>query len=313
MKNITFLLALFVLLSTRGQEDNNDILLGVYIPEQAENLPGNARNLLHTRMIQLVTANGISGNILRPRFFVVPKIAVLDKEVLGTAPSRVVLNLEMTLIIGDNETEKGNLFHTEFVNLKGVGQNEQKAYMAAIKSIAPKNPKLISFLENVKKEIITYYDQHCEEVKKKAYALKAQDQTEDAVKIIANIPISSECYAKNEHDIGIFYQNYLDQKCRQQLNAAKAVWYANQSLAGANEAGEILAKIEPRAWCKDELKALYMEIAAGVKEISDKEWDLTYKEVDADIQSTEYARDVLLEYAKNRPQPIVKYNVNGWY
>ncbi|WP_339708508.1 hypothetical protein [uncultured Kriegella sp.] len=315
MKRLFLLIALLFIVLGKAQynQDNNDVLLGVYVPEQAENIPNNARSLLRTRLMQLITANGISGNVLRPRFFVVPRIAVLGKEILGTAPSRVVLDLEMALIIGDNETEKGNLFHTEFVNLKGVGQNEQKAYIAAIKRIAPKNPKLIAFLEHTKKEIINYYEEHCEEVKKKAYALKAQDQTEEAVKIIANIPLSSNCYAENEDDIGTFFQNALDQKCRQQLNTARSIWYADQSLEGAKEAGKVLSKIEPRAWCKDELKLLYKEIATRVRELGDNEWLLTLKEVDVAGQSTKYAREILLEYAKNQPQHIIKYNVGGWY
>ena len=315
MKRVFLLIALFSIILGKAQDaqDNNDVLLGVYVPEQAENFPNNARSLLRTRLMQLVTANGISANVLRPRFFVVPRIAVLGKEVLGTAPSRVVLDLEMALIIGDSETEKGNLFHTEFITLKGVGQNEQKAYIAAIKRIAPKNPKLIAFLEHTKKEIINYYEEHCEEVKKKAYALKAQDSIVGAVTILANIPLSSNCYSENEEDIGTFFQNALDQQCRKQLNKARADWYTNQSLEGAKAAGKKLAQIEPRAWCKDELNALYKEIAIRVRELGDKEWDLTLKEVDANIQSTGYAREILLEYAKNQPQNIIKYNVGGWY
>lgn len=312
MKKLIYIIALFSGMVLSAQ-DNNDILLGVYVPEQIEHIPNNAKNLLHTRMLQLVTANGISGNQFKPRFFLIPKIAVLDKEILGTAPTKVILNLELSLLVGDIEKGNGNVFQTEFVTLKGIGQNEQKAYMSAIKTLRPKNPKIIDFLDSTKKEIIAYYEQHCDEVKKKANSLKAQDEMEEAVITLANIPISTHCYAKNEKDIGNFYQKALDEKCKRQLNEARSIWYANQSVEGAQKAGEILAEIEPRAWCKDELNKLYDEIANRVKEISNKEWDLTLKIVDTKIKATEYSRELLMEYIKNQPTRSIRYNVRSWY
>ena len=311
MKIIISTIALFCVMIINAQ-DNNDILLGVYIPEQAENIPSSAKNLLHTRMLQLITANGISGNLFSPRFILVPKVAVLDKEILGTAPPRVVLNLELTLIVGDGEKDKGNFFQTEYVNLKGVGQNEQKAYMQAIKSLSPRNPKIIDFLEHTKKEIIAYYEDHCDEVKKKAYALEAQDKTDEAVTVLANIPISSSCYSENEKDIRRFYQKVLNQQCDKKLNEARAIWYANQSIEGANEAGLLLAEIEPRAYCKDELRKLYREIALRVKELSNKDWDLKLKIVDGQMDSINHSRELILEYIKNQPQKIIHYDVRGW-
>lgn len=307
---ILFLLASISLLQAQDNDntqDNNDVLLGVFVPEQAERIPPNVKRLLETRLYQMVTANGISGNLFSPRFFLLPKIAVLDKEILGTAPPRVVLNLELTILVGDIEKEKGNVFETETIMLKGVGQNEQKAYISAIKNIKPKNPILVNFLERTKKEIINYYEQYCDAVQKKAFALEAQDQTDEAVIVIANIPISSQCYIKNEQKIRKFYQQVLDQQCDQKLNQARAIWFANQSVEGANEAAKLLADIEPRAYCKDELNALYSEIATRVREIDNKEWDFKLKLVDASIESTRRTRDLILRYIENQPARTIHY------
>ena len=317
MKNILIAVVMLSLGLIRAQDsdqkqDNNDVLLGVYVPEQIEPIPANVHRLLNTRMYQMVTANGISGNIYTPRFFLLPRIAVLDKEVLGTAPPRVILNLELTLFIGDIEEEKGNVFETETITLKGVGQNEQKAYIAAIKTIRPKNPVLVDFMERTKKEIINYYEQYCDAVKKKAYSLEAQDKTEEAVKVIANIPITSDCYTSNERDIRRFYQKVLDQQCTQNLNKARAIWYANQTVEGANKAAEELAAIAPRAYCKDELNDLYSEIAQRVREIDGKEWDFKLKLVEARIEDTEEARELVLKYLENQPTRNIVYRFSGW-
>lgn len=304
-QRITILLLFFV--CVLKAQDNNDILLGVRVPNQVESIPDNVKNLLETRLYQMVTANGISGNIFSPRFMLIPRIAVLDKEILGTAPSRIVLNLELTLFVGDAEEEKGNVFQTETIALKGVGQNEQKAYIAAIKNIKPRHPRLVSFLEQTKKEIITYYEEHCDEIKKKAYALEAQNQTADAVKVIANIPISSDCYANNEQYIRKFYQAVLEKQCDSLVNVAKSKWYTDQSLEGANEAGEILAQIDPRAYCMDKVYELYDEISEGVKKLTDKEWDLKIKKVDARIDGAAQRRELILKYIENQPNNVIHY------
>ncbi|WP_350284824.1 hypothetical protein [uncultured Croceitalea sp.] len=303
MKKILLTISLFSALLIYAQE-NNDILIGVYVPQQIEPIPSSAHRLLGTRMLQLVTAQGISGNQYSPRFFLVPRIAVLNKEVLPTAPPRVVLNLELTLLVGDGEKEKGNYFQTEYINLKGVGQNENKAYISAIKTISPRNKVFTDFLEKTKKEIVTYYEQHCDEVKKKAEALQARDSLDQAVTVLANIPLSTSCYEENEEDIRKIYQKALDQDCTRKINEARALWFADQTEKGAREAGLHLAKIEPRAWCKDELNALYDEIASRIRDLSDKEWNLKLKKVDARVESARESRELILKSLETRPDKI---------
>ena len=307
------LLSLFLVKSQDSyfEKDNNDILLGVYIPEQAEDIPSSAKNLLYSRIARLITDNGISGPELHPRFFVSPKIAVLDKEVLGTAPPRVILNLEMTLMVGDGVN--GNLIHSETVSLKGVGQNEQKAYMGAIKRLAPKNPGLVRLLEKAKTEIVDYYNENCDNVIKEAKALRDQDSTFEALEIIANIPVSTTCYERNSNMIKEYYQKAIDEECKRLLNAARSEWYASQSVNGANRAGEYLMLIEPRAYCYDEVKALHKEISNRVLELSEKEWDLTLKVVDARINAAAYSRELLLEHIRNQPRKAIHYKIGGWY
>lgn len=311
MKKIAIIIVLFNALTVKAQ-DNNDILLGVYIPEQAEPIPNNASRLLQTRMYQLVTTNGISGNFSQPRFFLLPRIAVLDKEVLPTAPPRIVLNLELTMLIGDGEKENRNFFQTETITLKGVGQNEQKAYMNAIKNIKPKNPKLQSFLSSVKTEIITYYEENCEKITKKAYSLHARDKTDEAAIIIANIPIASSCYSKNEKDIRKFYQSVLERDCDSLINVAKSKWFTNQTLEGAEEAGKVLAQIEPRAYCKDRVNKLYQEISTKVSELGDKEWELKLKIVDTHVDDVKYTRELILKHIENQPNRTIYYGFRGW-
>lgn len=293
-------------------QDYNDVLLGVHIPSQSEPMPSNARTLLETRMYQLVSEKGISGNLYSPRFLLLPRISVIDKEILGTAPPRVVLNLEMTIFVGDVEKEKGNVFGTESITLKGVGQNEQKAYIAAIKNIRPKNPELLDFLEKTKREIIQYYEEYCDEITKKAYSLDSQDRTRQAVTVIANIPIASSCYTEHEDEIRTFYQSVLERDCDSLINVAKSKWFTNQTLEGAKAAGEVLSELEPRAYCRDRVNELYTQMAEKVKELGDREWDLKLKIVDTYVDEMEYTRELILKYIENQPQKSYYYRFSDW-
>ncbi len=293
-------------------QDYNDVLLGVHVPTQSEPMPSSAKSLLETRMYQLVSEKGISGNLYSPRFLLLPRIAVIDKEILGTAPPRVILNLEMTIFVGDIEKEKGNVFGTESITLKGVGQNEQKAYIAAVKNIRPKNPGLLDFLERTKREIIQYYEEHCEEITKKAYALDAQDKTRQAVTVIANIPIASNCYSEHEDEIRTFYQSVLERDCDSLINVAKSKWFTNQTLEGAKAAGEVLADLEPRSYCRDRVNELYTQMSEKVKELGDREWDLKLKIVDAHVDQVEYTRELILKYIENQPKKNYYYRFRDW-
>ncbi len=311
------ILLLSVTLSGQGQ-DNNDVLIGVYVPEvmgnDGEQISESATRLLRNRLFHAVTSSGVSGNLNSPRFFLLPSIVVLDEVDLPTAPPTIVLDLELTLYIGDskeekgviNKEEKGYVFQTEQIEIKGVGRNKQKAYINAFRNLKSKSAQLNSFVENVKVEIIQYYEENCDIITKKAYALKAQKKMDDAVKVIANIPLSSKCYAKSERSIGRLYQDFLQQECASLLNQARASWYSSQSIKGAREAADYLRQIGPRAYCKKEIAQLYNEIAKGVREKLGEDFKFDMKLLDVKVQkdNMKFMRELTLKSLERNPSSI---------
>ena len=316
-KVVTVILIMFFVLSTQAQ-DNNDILIGVWVPEllgdEGERISESATKLLRNRLYQIVTSSGVSGNLTSPRFFLLPSIAVLEKVYLSSAPRAVVLDLELTLYVGDNKVEKGadniekkgHVFQTEQIRIKGVGRNTQKAYINAFRNLKSKSTQLSAFVENVKVEIVRYYEQNCDIITKKAYALKVKKQMNDAVKVIANIPLSSKCYAENEKSIGRLYQDFLQQECDSLLNQARASWYSSQSLEGAREATDYLRQIGPRAYCKKEIEKLYKEIAKGVREKLGEDFKFDMKWLDIQVQkdNMEFMRELTLKSLERNPSSI---------
>ncbi|MEW7277653.1 hypothetical protein ABW636_03570 [Aquimarina sp. 2201CG1-2-11] len=312
MKKIICMVFLFMgtVLIAQEKKASDGISLAAYVPQQVEGVPASAKKMLLNRLTQIITKNGISNNIYNSRFVLAPNIAVISKDITPTAPPKTALKLNVTLYIGDGVS--GTLFASQSIELKGVGTNENKAYISAIKRLSPKNPEIIEFVEKGKEKIIEYYNTNCSLIIKKASALEAQNQYEEALAVLANVPEASTCFNKVKSKITSLYKKSIDRDCKQRLAEASAIWAANQDINAANEAGEILSGVEPQGACYSQVKALYAKIAARVKDLSDRGWKYQLKVLDLKKTAIKAARDVGVAYGKNQPKNVT-YNVRGWY
>ncbi len=311
MKRLLYII-IFVATSMVAQEkkNNDGIALAAYVPQQIENVPSGARKMLLNRLTQVITKNGIGNNAYNARFVLTPNVEVLSKDITATAPPKIALNLNVTLYIGDGVT--GDLFASESIELKGVGTNENKAYISAIKRLTPKNPNVLSFIEKGKGKIIEYYNNNCDLLIKKAASLESQNEFEEALIVLTNVPEVSTCLDKVKSKVESLYKKSIDRDCKQKLNEASAIWAANQDIDAANEAGALLSSVEPQGACYGQVKSLYAKIASGVKDLSDRSWKYQLKVLDLQRSAIKAARDVGVAYGKNQPKSV-SYNVRGWY
>ncbi len=100
------------------------------------NAPAAAKDMLTNKMRQLCTLNGLAGDGNNPLFSMKATIDEVSKELTATAPPMHALTLTINMFIVDNET--GNVYSQTSIDVKGVGQNETKAYNNAIRSVDPK-------------------------------------------------------------------------------------------------------------------------------------------------------------------------------
>ena len=311
MKNIIF--TAIILLSIKimiAQENNNGIVLGAYIPEQSESIPKHAHNMLKNKLARIITENGISDNIFNSRFIITPNINVLTKNVTGTAPSMVVLNLDLTLYIGDGIA--GNLFSSESISLKGVGTNENKAYISALKRVNPNNQNIKNFISKSKQKIVAYYNENCKLMINRAQNLEAQNNFEEALFVLSSVPESSSCFSSVKGKIKPLFTKTINRDCKLKLNEASSIWAANQDIDAANAAGLLLSTIEPSSACFTEVKALYNKIATRVKDLNDRDWNYALKELEVQGDVIQAARDIGMAYGNNQPESVT-YNIRGWY
>lgn len=303
-------------------EDIASIRLSVYVPDQAEEIPKIAKSKLITKLNQITTKNGLGGASANLRFIIASKIDVLTKDITPTSPAMNALTLGISFYVGDGV--EGILFGNEYIEVKGVGSNETKAYISAIKRIKSSSPKLKEFLENGKIKILEYYNRKCDFIIQKAEALSNQNKYDEAIYQLMAIPEDSkECYSKSINVMNIIYQKKIDDDAKIKLQKSRGLWSTSQTAETGREIVEILATIAPNAKEFKNVKTLYTEIKKRVQELEKRELDIKLKEVgrenerievnrDIELQRIKVARDVGVSYGKNQPEKVY-YNVGGWF
>ncbi|SHE32015.1 hypothetical protein [Dysgonomonas macrotermitis] len=279
-------------------QQNCEIPLMIMQTNQAEPIPDGALDFLNNKLRQVATTAGLAAGPEFTQFCIVPKISMLNKEILPGPPSKFVYNMEMTLYIADAWGEK--VFTSTNINMKGVGNNETKAYIAGIKGINPRSTDLQQFVNDGKDKIIEYYNTQYPTIIKKAQSLAAMKKYDEALFYLGSIPECSKGYDSALNVAFSVYQQYVDQLCLENLAKAKMVWAAQQNAYGAQEAGEYLQYIYPDAKCYGEAMSLYKEIKGKVLD----DWKFVMKIYDDAVslekQRINAWRDVGVAYGRGQ-------------
>mgnify|MGYP001279368305 FL=1 len=264
MKKSIFILAILLVVSTtytKGQnqlgksDDLARISLTPIVPDELKHIPDNARKLLTNKLSNVATRNGLSGSATNPRFVITANADILTKDITPTAPPKTAITLNITVYIADVVAQ--TVFASTMLEVKGVGDNETKAYTAAINRVAPQNPQLKALLEEGKTKIIEYYNSQCDFILKDAQAQADTREFGYALYILSSVPtVCKECYDKAVDMIPIIYQQYLDFKCMEDITKAKAAWGQKDY----DNALKYLSEILPDSKCYDEASALYKKI-----------------------------------------------------
>lgn len=317
MRNILMVILITISLTVFAQNSNgkmNDagrITLASYIPAQVDNLPIAARNMLANKLSQIVTQNGMSGSSYNERFIITANIVTLTKDVTPTAPPMQSYTIDLTLYIGDGI--EGTKFSSYSTTLLGVGENETKAYISALKNFKTNNPNYQEFIDKGKRKIIEYYNSKCDFIIKEAQVSASQNQFEEAIYKLMLVPdVCKECFDKCMDAVAPIYKKKIDRDCKKLLSEANNIWATNQTVEVANQAAELLSQIEPSAACYNEVKPLLAKISARVKEIDKRDWQYVLKEQSQISERINAYREIGVAYGNGQPKSIT-YNVKGWW
>jgi len=327
MKN-TYLIIFFCLLlvDLNAQEvpkldDFGRIALNPYVSEQAK-LPAEAKEQLEIKLKQIASNYGMAGSVANPRFIITANISITTKDIISGPPQQIAQNMDITFFIGDAIENK--IFSNTVISTSGVGTNENKAFIDAIKQISTKNKKIETFLEEGKTEIISYYSTQCDFINKKAESLKQQEKYSEAIYTLAQVPnVCKDCYLQCIQEMSIIYELKINADGNTRLNEANAIWSANPNNKGAQKATDLIMRINPQATCYTQatklLKAINKKVIADEKERLRKEEEYNAQNAkqqsEIEKQRINAYRQIAVEYVQNQPKVVYRnvYRNIYWY
>jgi len=290
--------------TTGKMDDKGRLALAAWVPDQIEGMPTAAKKNLENKLSQIITANGISGDAMNSRFIISANVTVMTKDITETAPPMQAYTLNVTFYIGDGF--EGKSFSSYATTIKGVGDNETKAYNAALKNIKTNDPAYQSFIDKGKAKIIEYYNAQCDVIIKQAKVLAGMNKFDEAIWSLTSVPdVCTECWNKCMAAVAPIFQQKIDFECKTKLTEASNLWNAGQSWDAAQQAGAILATIDPKASCFNEAKALSDKIGKRILEVDKREWNFKYdKEIGLERDIIKAYRDVGVAYGNGQPQNV---------
>lgn len=295
---IAFSLLLSVTMTFAQQNNKEYLPLSVWIPDNIEGMPKAAKNNLENKLNQIIVANGVSGKVKNSQFIITANVVVQTKDILPTAPPMQAYTLEITLYIGDGV--EGKSYASYSTTVKGVGENETKAYMAALKQIKTTDPNYQAFIDKGKSKIIDYYTSHCDKIISEAKSLATQNKFDEAIWKLTSVPDAcTPCWNKCVTAIAPIFQQQIDYTCKQKLAEANNAWNTTQDYDAAERAAAILKEIDPKASCFNEAKLLGSKISKKIQEANNREFKLELAEVENDKALINAYRDIGVAYANS--------------
>ena len=282
MRQIALILSLLICAITSAQSTSKEIIyISVLQPELTE-IPTEAKTQLETKLNQLLMQNGIASDDPNNRFVLTAKASVVTKDIVAGPPAKVSMRIDFTFIVGD--AEENVKYESCTLSTIGVGINENKAFIAAIKNIKPQNRELISFLNAAKSKITAYYSDKCEQIKSDAAREASNRNYEKAIYMLLQIPNVCSC-ADECQQLAVQYSvEKSNNDAAVLLNQAKSVWASSPNQHGASSAADIIAQIPANTTSQSEIDALLEEINKKLKADEKREWEFRMKQYNDRIE-----------------------------
>lgn len=305
--------------STSGSEQ---IALSIWVPDNTE-LTADAQRILQNKILQIASKQGIGADPGYSRFVFTANPVVNEKFITPTAPPKQAYKIDVTFYIGDGI--EGKVFSSCNTSVSGVGDNETKAFINALKNIQVSSPDYQRFIAQGKAKIVAYFNEKCDGLIRESQTLSAAQKYDEAIYKLMSVPEECrECYAKALNAADAVHRQKINRECQIILTEANALWSVEPNIVGAQKAGRALVRIDPDADCFGEALLLSRKMSDRVREIDERMWhaqqeklafqrEMVQKELDFRISKSERQddlererirayRDVQKTYAENQPE-----------
>ncbi len=238
-----FISLLFIGLATSANAQECDLPISIAFDSSTATIPPAVRRSLANRLKTALSENGVSGDYNYELFVLVPKFEVIDKRVVPGPPRQHVYNL--TLYLEIRNTRDHQVLAMNAIDINSVGENDTKAYMGAVRQIAPRSEQMQELLTLGRQKIAAYYDENYQRFIEQARQLSAMNKTGEALYHLMSVPACCSGYQQVLESALQIYQDSVDRNGQMLLTKAKAVWAAGNNEQAAASAASLLAQIEP--------------------------------------------------------------------
>ena len=254
-----------------------DIPMRIIIDKDFAHITDEAASVLETQLQRMATQSKLNIGWENANFALTAKFDQMERFVVDGAPAQIVNVYGVTLFIVDIYNQK--LFASTYSEIKGVGANETKSTLNAIKQINLRNTTIAKFLNEAKSKITNYYDNQLPRIIKEAKAKCGFKEYAAALSMLSVVPSCCNGYDEAMKEAKSIYLLYRDTYFQAQVNKAKALWASNPTVEGSKEIVAILAAVDPEASSYKEAMELLTEVAKVVK--TDVDYEIKKKYEDA--------------------------------
>lgn len=304
MKNLlTSILACIALVASA--QNDCDISLSVYFAGKSTDMTEQNKTYLKNVLNKAISDGKAPSSLEDSQFGIIVNTDVIDEHIISGAPTKYVLNLSVSMSVGD--VQDGKQFSTLSIDLNGVGNSKGKAYNNAIHKLNSQNKALTEFTSKAKDQILGYYNRNYKSIIKKAESEAAMRNYEEAIYHLMCIPVCCNGYDEAMVKVRTIYKQFIDQQCHENVAQAQAAWMSGYTRENAAVASIFLSEIYPDAACYDDA----MELVEEIKRHMGEEWKFEMKRWDdlmsVEAQQLKFAREIALAYAQNQPQQVIHF------
>ncbi len=274
------------------ESSGSGIALNIIVPNLGEHFDQSDQSTLESRLQQMATNYGIGGASFNPNFVLVPNVVIDEYKTIGSAPPRTLAKIEVILKIGNAQSK--TIFSTASMKATGVGETKDEALSEAIGKIETEDDKVKDFVKGAKEDIISYYNEQCDKILKKASANAESENFNKAFRLLNQIPSGAQCYEKAMNKVEAVFKKYQETRCSKLLSRAKAAYGAGDM----ETAARFLALIPSSSECSKKAEELSSEMKEERLDKYEKESDIRKLRVEA-------AKDIAITFGENQPDKKV--------
>lgn len=300
MKKLVLSILIYLLCISVHAQHNNDITIGVIVPEQQEEIDISTFRLLATRMNAMMGTNGISSQA-NGTFVMYPVVNIIDQKLVeGGLRNITMVELELSLFV------KQIITHTLFGNcskkLKGNGRNLSDAIRNAFSTINIEDNVYSQFLGQTKEKIADYYLANKANLLNQANHLAASQQYEQALALLMTFPQNLKGADEMQTAAIDIYKKYQNRVCVQLILKAEAAI----SLQDYEKAASILATVDAEATCYSNalmlIKKIEESIRADQKTAQEQEDKLLNRMINLEKKRIDAIKEIAIAYFSNLPE-----------